>query len=157
MRLSTAPVQVDRENTARPAGLARTAVVMSFVGCSLTLLASILPWGEKATFGFSLTTVQGENARILLAVLAVASLIVVATVLFRRSYGAGVAILLVGLAVAQVGAGIWFGVVVVNEIRIADSNLVLISAIGTGVYMAGLGSIGTLIGAVVAWRTRRID
>src|SRR6476660_2664079 len=103
MRLSTAPVQVDRENTARPAGLARTAVVMSFVGCTLTLLAFILPWGEKATFGFSLTTVQGENARILLAVLALASASVAVAVIFRRANGGGVAILLVGLATGQVG------------------------------------------------------
>ena len=157
MRLSTAPIQVAGEDNAQPAVLARTAAVITFVGCALTLLASILPWGERATFGFSLTTVQGENARILLAVLAVASASLVAIVLLRRSYSPAAAIALVGLALAQVGASIWFGVNVVNEIRVAHPELLLISAIGTGVYMAALGSMGTLIGAIMAWTRRRID
>src|ERR1700675_1255422 len=73
MRLSPAPVLVFPGGSARSADLDRTAAVLTLVGCVLTLLSSILPWGEKATFGFSLTTIQGENARILLAVLAGAS------------------------------------------------------------------------------------
>lgn len=157
MRLSPAPVQVAPDGSAMPADLDRTGAVLTLVGSVLTLLSTILPWGEKATFGFSLTTIQGENARILLAALAVASASVAVTVIFRRAYSAGVTILLVGLAIAQVGAGIWFGVTVVNEIRGAHPHLVLFNAIGTGVYMAGLGSVCTLVGAVLARTRRRID
>lgn len=130
---------------------------MTLVGGAMLLSASILPWGEKATFGFSLATAQGENARILLGALAVASASVGATVLFWRTYRAGVAIVLIGLAAVQVGASLWFGVTVVSEIRDVHPHLVLITAIGTGVYIAGLGSLCTLIGAVLAWTRRRID
>lgn len=157
MRLSPAPVQVVPDRIVIAADLDRAPAVLTLVGCVLTLLSSILPWGEKATFGFSLTTVQGENTRILLAVLAVASASVAGAAIFRRAYRAGVAILLVGLAMGQVGAAIWFGVTVVNEIRNAHPNLVLSNAIGTGVYMAGLGSLCMLVGAVLARTRRRID
>jgi hypothetical protein len=62
--------------------------------------------------------------------------------------------LLMVLAAAQVGAAIWLGGAVLGEIRGAHPNLVLISAIGTGIYMAGLGSACTLIGAILAWTGR---
>jgi hypothetical protein len=156
MRLSTEPVQRDPDGSAMPADLDRTPAVLILVGSILTLLSTILPWGEKATFGFSLTTIQGENARIALAVLALASASIAVAVIFRRAYSAGVAILLVGLGVGQVGAGIWFGFTVMNEIRGAYAHLVLLNAIGTGVYMAGVGSVCALVGAVLA-RTRQRD
>ena len=130
---------------------------MTLVGAAMLLLASILPWGEMATVGFSLTTAQGDDARFLLGVLAVASASAGATVLFWRTYSAGVAIVLIGLAAAQVGASMWFGVTVVSEIRQAHPQLVFVTAIGTGVYIAGLGSVCTLIGAVLAWTRRRIQ
>lgn len=156
MRLSTAPVQVAPDGSALPADHDRTAAVLTLVGSVVTLLSTILPWGEKATFGFSLTTVQGENARIVLAVLALACASVAAAVIFRRANGGGVAILLVGLATGQVGAGIWFGVTVVNEIRAAHPHLVLVNAIGTGVYMAGLGSLCALVGAILVRTKQRV-
>jgi hypothetical protein len=156
MQLKRAPLQVARDAAAIPAEPGRTSAVLTLAGCAITLLAAILPWSEKATFGFSLTTAHGADARILLAALAVASATLAGTVLLRGQSTAGVAILLVALAVAQIGAGIWFGVTVINEVRGANPHLVLISAIGTGTYMAGLGSVSTLIGAVLAWLRRTV-
>ena len=155
MQLDRAPVQPARDDEEGLVRHDRTAAVLTLLGCATTVVASILPWGERAAFGFSLTTIQGGTARILLAVLAVASAGLAVTTIIRRPATAGVAILLVGLAVAQVGAGIWFGVSVLNEIRSAHPYLVFASAIGTGAYMAGLGSVSTLCGAILAWRRRQ--
>jgi len=43
---------------------------------------------------------------------------------------------------------------IVNQVREANPNLILINAIGTGLYMAGLGSVTTLAGATLAWAKR---
>jgi hypothetical protein len=155
MQLDRAPVQLARDDDAGPAAHDRTAAILTLVGCAATLLASILPWGERAAFGFSLTTSQDGNARVLLAVLAVASAGFAASVILRHPATAWTAIVLLGLAVAQVGAAIWFGVSVVNEIRSTHPYLGFISAIGTGVYVAALGSVSTLCGAMLAWRRRQ--
>ena len=157
MRLSLAPVQFAHDEDALPSRLGRAPAVITLTGCVMTVIASILPWGEKATFGFSLTTIHGEDLRLALAVLAVACASLAGAAVLRRQSTAGVAMLLIVLAVAQVGAAIWFGGTVLSEIRAAHPNLVLISAIGTGVYMAWLGSVGTLIGAILAWTRRRIE
>lgn len=155
MQPSPALVQIAVDRSAKGADSDRTAAVVTVVGAAMLLLASILPWGEMAVFGFSLTTAHGENARILLGVLGVASGSAAAAVLFRRTYGTGVAIVLIGLAAAQVGASMWFGVVVVSDIRHTHPELVFFTAVGTGVYIAGLGSACTLIGAALAWTRRR--
>jgi hypothetical protein len=121
------------------------------------MVAAILPWVEQVTLGFALTA-QGRHApSILLAVVAAVSAGIAGTVLLRRKPAAGVAILLIGLAVAQLGAAIWFDVTTVNEIRETHPHLVLMSTIGTGVYPAGLGAVSTLAGAILAWTRRRIQ
>ena len=155
MQFGRAPVQPARDDNGGLAANDRSAAIVTLVGCATTVVASILPWGEKAAFGFSLMTGRDSNERILLAVVAVASAGLAATVILRRPTTGGVAILLLGLAVAQVGAAIWFSVSVVNELRSTHPHLIFINAIGTGVYVAGLGSLGTLFGAVLAWRRRR--
>ncbi|HXC75572.1 MAG TPA: hypothetical protein VNU19_00825, partial [Candidatus Acidoferrum sp.] len=121
----------------------------------MTLVAAVLPWGERAAFGFSLaTTTQGAEARILLAALAGASAGIAGALLLWRPGKGVVAVVLIGLAVAQIGGATWFGVNVVNEVREANPHLILINTIGTGVYMAGIGCLTTLAGAILAW-TRR--
>src|SRR5487761_212956 len=155
MHLGSAPIPLILDSqAAEPAGHDRTGAALTLAGCLMTLVAAVLPWGEKATFGFSLATTQGADARILLAALAVVSAGIAGAVLLWRLGTGVVALVLIGLAVAQIAAATWFGVNIVNQVLVANPHLLLINAIGTGVYLAGLGSLTTLAGAILAW-TRR--
>lgn len=156
MQLNRAPIRLAHDDDAQPAEVDRTAGAITLAGCALTLVAMVMAWGEKAMLGLSLATVEREEARIVLAALAIISAGVAIGVLLRRPATVRVGMLLIVLAAAQVGAAIWFGVTTVNEIRGAHPHLVLITAIGTGVYVAGFGSVGTMIGAFVAWPRRRV-
>ena len=121
----------------------------------MAILAAVLPWLEKAAFGFSLTIPERESAGLLLGVPAVISAGIAGAVLFRRPASGGLAIFLIALSVAQLGVSIWFGLNIVDAIHQAQSHLVLITAIGTGAYLAMLGSASTLVGSTLAWTTRR--
>lgn len=155
MQLDSARIRLAREaEDAEPASHDRVPAAVALAGCLMTLLAAVMPWGEKAVFGVSLASTQG-NARILLGILAVVSA-GIAGVLLLRTPGAGVvALVLSGLAAWQIGAAIWFGQIILNEVRQADAHLILINAIGTGVYMAAIGSLTALAGAILAWTRRR--
>ena len=155
MQLGPAPIRLVLErDEAEPAGHDRAPAGVALVGCLMTLVAAVVPWGEKATFGFSLASTEWADARILLAALAAASAGIAVAILLRRPRSPVVALVLVGVAVAQIGAATWFGMTVVNELREANPHLILINAIGTGVYMAGIGALTTVAGAILAW-TRR--
>jgi hypothetical protein len=133
----------------------QTAAAIIVGGCIMAILAAILPWIEKAAFGFSLTIPEREPAGLLLGVPAVISAGVAGALLFRRPASGRIAIFLIALAVTQLGVSIWFGLNIVDAIREAQSHLVLITAIGTGAYLAILGSASTLVGSTLAWTTRR--
>jgi len=155
MQLDSPPIRLVLEGEAAdPAGHDRTGAAVTLAGCLMTLVAAVLPWGEKATFGISLAATQGADARILLAALAAVSAGTAGAVLLWRPGTGVVALVLVGLAAAQIAAATWFGVNIVNQVREANPNLILINAIGTGLYMAGLGSVTTLAGATLAWAKR---
>jgi len=57
---------------------------------------------------------------------------------------------LIVLGVAQVGLAIWHLESIVQATSKADSRLVLISMIGTGLYLGVLGSVITLVGGILA-------
>jgi hypothetical protein len=134
--------------------LDRTAGVVTLVGCCGTLLAIVLPWIETAGFGISSITTGGMAAEVPLAILAAGSLGIAGFVLLRRPATAKVAMVLIALATLQVGLAVWFALSIVLAIEHADSQLVLISAIGTGAYLSVLGSALTLVGGVLAWTSR---
>jgi hypothetical protein len=156
VQLKRAPLRFAREgDSAVPADLDRTAGITTLAGCSTAILAAFLPSVEKAAFGVSLTTMVIQGAGILLAVLAMISAGIASVVLLRRPATAGVAIILIVLALGQLGLAIWDGVNIVHAIDQVDSRQVLISAIGTGAYLGVLGSVITLAGGILAWTTRR--
>ena len=142
------------EESTVPADLDRTAGVITIVGCLATFLAAFLLWVEKAIFGVSLTALAIHDAGELLAVLAAISAGIAGAVLLRRLATAGLAMILIVLAVAQLGLAIWDGATILRAIGQADSHLVLISAIGTGAYLGVLGTVITLAGGILAWTKR---
>jgi hypothetical protein len=155
MHLEKAPLRfAPPVEDAVPADLNRAAAAFTLAGCTMVLLAAILPWAERAAVGFALTTAAGGSAGILLAVPAVISAGIAGAVLLRRPATAGVAIILIGLAVAQVGVGIWYGGNIMAAIDEVHSHQLLIGAIGTGAYLGVLGSVSTFAGGILAWRTR---
>ena len=155
MQLGSPPIRLVLESEpAESAGRDLTPAAVTLAGCVMTLVGAVVPWAEKATFGLSLASTQWGEARVLLAAVAAGSAGIAVAILLRRLGTSVVALVLTGVAVAQIGAATWFGVTVVNGVRAADPNLILINAIGTGVYMAGSGSLATLAGAILAW-TRR--
>jgi hypothetical protein len=158
VQLRRAPIQVaqaDDDLVAVDGHRDAAAIIVG--GCIMAILAAILPWIEKAAFGFSLTIPERESAGLLLGILAVISAGIAGALLFRGPASGHVAIFLIALAVAQLGVGIWFGVNIVDAIRQGQSHLVLLTAIGTGAYLAVLGSASTLVGSTLAWTTRRRD
>jgi hypothetical protein len=96
-----------------------------------------------------------QGASIVLAVLAMISAVIAIVVLLRRQPSSGVAILLMGLAAAQLGLATWNGVNTLYAINQVDSHLVLMNAIGSGAYLGVLASAITVAGGVFAWTTRR--
>jgi hypothetical protein len=132
----------------RPAGL------ITLVGCSCTILAAFTPWLEDLVFRVSVVEMRIPGVGIVLAVLAVISGGIAVGVLLRRPAPAGVAVILVASAIVQVGLAIWGGADVLRAIGNADSHLVPMRAIGTGAYIAVLGSLTTLAGGILAWKRR---
>jgi hypothetical protein len=155
VQLKRAPIQVAQDDGLVAVDGHRVAAAIIVGGCIMAILAAVLPLIEKAAFGFSLTIPEREPAGVLLGVPAVISAGIAGVSLFRRPASRGLAILLIALAVAQLGVCIWFGLNIVEAIRQAQSRLVLISAIGTGAYLAMLGSASNLVGSTLAWTTRR--
>ncbi len=125
------------------------------VGCLGTLVAASLPWVEQTFLKVALTPSPIKGAGILLAILAMASAVIAGGVLFRRKATPQLAIVLIALAVAQVGVAIWNSVAILRDISNAGSHHLLISAIGTGVYVAVAGSGTTFAGGLLAWLDRR--
>jgi hypothetical protein len=155
VKLRKAPLPFAREDDHPiPGHAGRTAGVTTLVGCSITILATFLPWVEKVAFGVSLTTIGFQTAGILLAFLAMISAGIASAVLLRRPAAARVAIVLVLLAVTQLGLAIWDSANIVQAIGQVSSHQVLISAVGTGVYAAVLGPVVTVVGGILAWTTR---
>jgi hypothetical protein len=155
MQLDSPHIRLAREaKDAEPAGRDRIPAAVTLAGCLMTLAAAVVPWGEEAVFGVSLASTQG-NARILLGALAAVSVGIAAVVLLRRPGTGVVALVLSGLAAGQIGAATWFGLVILDEVRQADAHLILINAIGTGIYMSAIGAVTALAGAFLAWTRRR--
>jgi hypothetical protein len=143
------------DGIAVPVEVDRTAGVITIVGCLAMLLASILPWVDRAALSVSLTGTEIQDAGILIAILALISMGLAGAVLLRRPATAGLATLLIVLAVAQVGLAIWDGMAILHAISKADSHQILIRAIGTGAYAGVMGSVTTLAGTILAWARRR--
>jgi hypothetical protein len=136
------------------ADLDRTAGVTTVVGCLGTLLAASLPWVEQTFLNVSLTPSPIKGAGILLAILATASAVIASVVLFRRKATPRLAIVLIALALGQVGVAIWNSVAILREISNAGSHELLINAIGTGAYIGVAGSGTTFAGGLLAWLDR---
>jgi hypothetical protein len=152
MEVKGAPVHFVREDDNAALVVAgRSAALVTLAGCSLTFLSTLLPWVEKAAFGISLATTGIQSARVLLAVLALISAGTAGVVLQRRRATAGVAIVLIVLAVMQLGVALWDGANIVYAIEQVSSHQVLFSAIGTGVYGTVVGSVVTVAGGILAW------
>ena len=136
------------------AHLDRTAGVTTIVGCVGTFLAAILPWGEKTFLNLSLTPSPIADAGLLLAILALASVVIAGAVLLRRPATARLATLLIALALAQVAVAIWDSVTILQELSSAGSHHLLLNAIGTGAYLGVAGSGTTFAGGIIAWIDR---
>jgi hypothetical protein len=128
--------------------LDRTAVVITVIGGASAILSAFMPWLETAAFGISLIKVEVAGA--LLAGLAAVSIGIACVALPRRAATTAVAIVLIVLGVAEVGLAIWHLESIVQSTSKADSRLVLISLIGTGLYLGVLGSVITLVGGILA-------
>jgi hypothetical protein len=124
-------------------------------GCSLTILATLLPWLEDVALKVPLTTIEFQNAGTALAALSVISAGIAVFMLVRRPATAWVAIVLITLGVTQLCLAIWDAANIVNAIGQASSHQVLINAIGTGAYGTVLGSFVSAVGGILAWTTRR--
>jgi hypothetical protein len=122
------------------------------IGGGSAVLSAFMPLLVTAAFGIALIKVDLPGG--LLAALSSISIAIAGLVLLRRSATGAVAIILMFLAVTQLGLAIWHLADYVQAIRQVDSRLVLISVIGTGLYLGVLGSVVTLAGGVVAWTTR---
>ena len=122
------------------------------IGGGSAVLSAFMPLLVTAAFGIALIKVDLPGG--LLAALASISIAIAGLVLLRRSATGAVAIILMFLAVTQLGLAIWHLADYVHAIRQVDSRLVLISVIGTGLYLGVLGSVVTLAGGVVAWTKR---
>ena len=134
--------------------LDRTAGVTTIVGCVGSFVAAILPWGEKTFLNLSVTPSPIADAGLLLASLALASAVIAGAVLLRRPATARLATLLIVLALAQIAVAIWDSVTILQELSSAGSHHLLLSAIGTGVYVGVAGSATTFGGSVIAWIDR---
>ena len=132
----------------------RRAGLITLTGCSCTILAALLPWLESIVFGVSVVGTQIQMAGLVLTALALISGGIAVAVLLKRPAPARVAIILLASALAQVGLALWGGANALLVISNADSHLVLIRAIGTGAYLAMLGSLTTMAGGVLAWKRR---
>lgn len=137
------------------ADLDRTAGVTTIVGCVGTLLAATLSWLEQTFLNVWLTPSPIRDAGISLVILAMASAVIAGVVLLRRPATPRLAMVLIALALAQVGVAIWNSVAILHAISNAGSHELLISAIGTGAYAGVAGSGTTLAGGFLAWLGRR--
>jgi hypothetical protein len=155
MQPQRASVEVAPEDhSSAVAKIGRPAGLITLAGCSCTILVAFLPWLENLVFGVSAAGTQVHVAGIVLTALAVISGGIAAAVLLRRPAPAGVAIILVASALAQIGLAIWGAAGVLHAISNTDSHMVLIRAIGTGAYISVLGSLTTLAGGILAWKRR---
>jgi hypothetical protein len=136
---------------------ARTAGIITVVGCVCAILGAFLPWGEKALFGLSISNAGLQSAGILLAGFAVISVCIAGPVLLRRPATAAIAIILILLALAQLGLAIWNGVNIVQAIAESDSRMVAIRTIGTGAFLGAAGALITLAGGIMAWTKRALS
>ena len=153
MQVTRRPIRlVPEDGHAVPEDLDLTAAVLTFVGGTAAVLSAFLPWLETAGLGIALLKVDAPG--LVLAALAVISMALAGFVLVRRSATPAVAVVLILLGAAQLGLASWHLADVVNAVRQVDSRLVLMSIIGTGLYMGVMGSMVTLAGGILAW-TRR--
>lgn len=144
-----------KERAPEPAELDRTAGVITIVGCCATLLAPVLPIVEKALLSVTFPGVGIQGPAVLLILLAGVSAGLAGTVLLRRPATSTVALVLVVLAVAQVGLAIWDSATTLRAISQENSHQVLIRAIGSGAYLGVLGAAITLAGGILASVTLR--
>ena len=155
MQPQRASVEVAPEDSSSAgAKIGGAAGLMTLAGCSCTILVAFLPWLENLVFGVAVVGAQIHLAGIVLTALALISGGIAAAVLLRRPAPAGVAMILLSSALVQVGLAIWGAANVMLAISDTDSHLVLIRAIGSGAYLAVLGSLTTLSGGILAWRRR---
>ena len=129
------------------------AAVLTFVGCTFTIVSAFLPWAEEARFGVSLEGWGMQAGAVLLAVLAVVSA-GIAVILLRLPVGVWVLLLLITLATSELGLSIWRAMNILHAIEQMQSRGVFIGAIGTGAYGAVVGSLATLGGGILAWTKR---
>ena len=133
---------------------AHTAGIITLVGCASAILGALLPWGEKVLFGISISKTEVQAAGWLLAGIAMFSVCIASVGLLRKPATTAIAIVLILLALTQLGVAIWNGINIVEVIAYSDSRQVAIRTIGTGATLGVLGSLITLAGSLIAW-TRR--
>ena len=129
------------------------AAVLTFVGCTFTIVSALLPWAQEAHFGVSLEGLGMRSGAVLLAVLAMVSA-GIAVVLLRLPVRVWVLLILVTLATSELGLSIWRAVNILHAIDQMQSSGIFIGAIGTGAYGAIIGSLATLAGGILAWTKR---
>lgn len=125
------------------------------MGCVATILVAFLPWLEQAIFADSLAALTIHDTGRLLIVLTLVSAGIAGGVLLRQPATAALAIILIVLALAQLGLAILISVNILHAIGQADSHQVYIAAIGTGAYGGVLAAVITMAGGLLAWTKRR--
>jgi hypothetical protein len=132
-------------------GQARIAGLAALAGSCAAVAGTYLPWIQATdpSDGITLTKagIEGHYG-MLVAALAVISACGSAFLLARRSRAVAIAIVLLGLLqlgiVIFVARNLSAGVV---QLEALDAN----AGLGPGIYIAGLGSIGAVIAAAVAY------
>jgi hypothetical protein len=137
----------------RPAAPARRAGAVILAGSSTAIVGVLLPWVVLVAFGISLARL-GLGAAGSLAGLALLSAGIATLVLLRRPATAAVGIVLILMAVTQLGLAIWADASVVHAIAQTDTHDVMLNTIGTGSNLNVLGAAVSLVGGYLAWRTR---
>jgi hypothetical protein len=154
MQLQRAPIRLAPAHDRRLSGdRARIAAVLILVGSACQVLRLFLPWLEKSILAISLTNFDSPGTTIALVTLAVVAGGIAVYVFVRPPARAGVASLLILLALGQLGVALWHGYVFIHGIA-DDSHAVWAEAIGTGLYLCVIGAMTSLCGGVLAWTSR---
>ena len=126
------------------------------VGSGCAIVGSFLPWIEATdpSSGITLTKVgiDGHYAMVV-DLMAFIGAVIGGFVLFRRSASAAVVLVIVVLAVAQLGLVIFVGTNLARGV-VQLQAVGAVASLGFGLYLTALGAVIELIGGIVAWTKR---
>lgn len=126
------------------------------VGSGCAIAGSFLPWIEATdpSTGITLTKagIDGHYAMVV-DLLALIGAVIGSFVLFRRSASAAVVLVIVVLALAQLGLVIFVGSNLARGV-VQLQAVGAVASLGFGLYLTAVGSVIELIGGIVAWTKR---